>query len=235
MGKITSLVSLTIMFVLFQNFQFIDLVFNEKYQVNEGSRRAHAQEILGKNFKKSSAASVDDDEGFLNVAVLNLVRKNMPKKHVKKADRIAKAILVESKKHKIDPIFIASIIKAESSFNPLAVGTSGEIGLMQMLPSTGEYIAKRIKMKYRGDQTLRDPVKNIKLGVAYFTYLRLRFGNKFQRYVAAYNMGPGKIMKVEDNKDLPKIYSDRVLKFYESFYKKIHATQSVKNPFLAAL
>lgn len=235
MGKFTSLIILSLTFVLFQNFQFVDLVFNEKYTVNEGTRRAHAKEILGKDFKKSIAAEVTDDEGFLNVAVLNLVRKNMPKKHLKKADRIAKAILVESKKHQIDPIFIASIIKAESSFNPLAVGTSGEIGLMQLMPSTAEYIAKRIKMKYTGARTLRDPVKNIKLGVAYFTYLRNRFGNKFHRYVAAYNMGPGKIMKVEDNKDLPKIYSERVLKFYEAFYKKIHATQSVKNPFLASL
>ena len=104
---------------------------------------------------------------------------------------------------------------------------------MQLMPATAEYIAKKINMKFHGAKTLRDPIKNIKLGAAYFNYLREKFDNKAYRYVPAYNVGPGKITKVEHRKDIPKIYSEKVIKHYESFYKKIATAQ--KDPTLASL
>jgi len=210
--------------LLFQNFTSLELVNDPKYQVNKDSRLSHAKELLGQKFKKSLAAEINDGVS-LEVEIYNLVKSHVPKQNQKDIEKITKAILEESNKHEIDPVFIASIIKTESSFNPNAKGTSGEIGLMQLMPKTAEYIAQKIKMKnFAGAKTLRDPVKNIKIGVAYINYLREKFDNTAYKYVPAYNMGPGKLTKSIDKSIRPKIYPAKVIKFYESFYKQIYLT-----------
>lgn len=210
--------------ILFQNFTSLDLANNPKYQINEDSRLTHAKELLGQRFKKSLASEVKSDIS-LEVEIYNLVKKYTPKKNKLDSENITKAILEESNKYDIDPIFIASIIKTESSFNPSAIGTSGEIGLMQLMPKTAKYIAHKIKMKkFKGTKTLRDPVSNIKIGVAYINYLREKFDNTAYKYVPAYNMGPGKLTQSIDKSIRPKAYPAKVIKFYESFYKQIYLT-----------
>ncbi|MFN3696426.1 MAG: lytic transglycosylase domain-containing protein [Pseudobdellovibrio sp.] len=210
--------------LLFQNFTSLDLINDPKYQIKKDSRLSHAKELLGQKFKKSVAAEINDGVS-IEVEIYNLVKKHVPKQNQKDIENITKAILEESNKYEIDPVFIVSIIKTESSFNPNAKGTSGEIGLMQLMPKTGEYIAQKIKMKhFAGSKTLRDPIKNIKIGVAYINYLREKFDNTAYKYVPAYNMGPGKLTKSIGQSIRPKIYPAKVIKFYESFYKKIYLT-----------
>lgn len=230
---LVTVASLSLTALLFQNFVSFDIAFNPKYKVNDESRRTHAKELLGNKFKKSPAAE-QSDEYALSIEVYNLVQRNTKKRYQNKVEKMAKAILEEANRYNIDPIFIASIIRTESAFNPLARGTSGEIGLMQLMPKTGEYIAKRIGMKrYKGAKTLKDPVKNIKIGVAYLDYLRQKFDNQAYKYVPAYNMGPGNVVKSFARQERPKIYSSKVIKFYESFYQQIYVSQMFKNPYLA--
>lgn len=230
-----SFLSLTLFFavIMFQNFKTYDLAFDPKYFIKDQVRKQHAQEILGSKYNRSIAAQLES-ETMLGVEVLNIVERNIPKKHQGKVEKITKTIIEESNKYNVDPIFVASIIKTESSFNHLAVGTSGEIGLMQLMPATGAFIAKKIKMPFNGAKTLRDPVKNIKIGVAYLNYLRTRFDKDAKKYIAAYNMGPGKLNKAFKAGERPKIYANKVLKFYETFYKKIYVSQMFRKPFLAA-
>jgi len=233
MNKQYLIVTLVLTAVLFQNFVSFEIAFDPKYKVNDESRRSHAKELLGKKYVKSPAAE-QADEYALSVEVYNLVQRNTKKRYQSKVERMTKAILEESNRYDIDPIFVASIIRTESAFNPLARGTSGEIGLMQLMPKTGEYIAKRIGLKnYKGAKTLKDPVKNIKIGVAYLNYLRQKFDNQAYKYVPAYNMGPGNVIKSIARQERPKIYSSKVIKFYESFYKQIYVSQMFKNPYLA--
>jgi hypothetical protein len=47
----------------------------------------------------------------------------------------------------LDPRILAAIITVETEWNPLAVGLHGERGLMQILPSTGEYLARKAGLK----------------------------------------------------------------------------------------
>jgi len=210
--------------VLFQNFTSLDLVKNPKYQINEDSRLTHAKELLGQKFKKSLASEINSDIS-IEVEIYNLVKKSVPKQNKNDIEKITKAILEESNKYEIDPVFIASIIKTESAFNPSAIGTFGEIGLMQLMPKTAEYIAHKIKMKkFNGAKTLRDPIKNIKIGAAYLNYLREKFDNTAYKYVPAYNMGPGKLTQSIGKSIRPKTYPAKVIKFYEAFYKEIYLT-----------
>jgi len=88
----------------------------------------------------------------------------------------------------IDPSFTLDLIHRESSFDPTAVSSQGAIGLMQILPSTGRWIAEREGIPWN-EGTLWDPVTNVQLGLAYLKHLRPDFrGQKMLR--AAYQIGP---------------------------------------------
>jgi soluble lytic murein transglycosylase len=208
---------LLIMGCLYQNFTFEGLTPKNMKEVDEKTRLFHAKELLGKYYKKSSVAETEGLE-YVNIHLFNEIQKNLPAEFKKKAGKITDALVTESAKFDFDPVFIMAIIRTESSFNPLALGSVGEIGLMQLRPGTAEWIASREKIKWQGPKTLRDPVQNIKIGVAYVAFLRDHFENKAYKYLSAYNVGPGKLEKLFLAKTPPKEYSTLVMKHYEEFY-----------------
>ena len=56
-------------------------------------------------------------------------------------------ILEYSGKNKIDPFLVAAVIKNESNFDRKAVSKVGAIGLMQIMPDTGKWIAGKLGME----------------------------------------------------------------------------------------
>lgn len=106
---------------------------------------------------------------------------------------IAWQIVSESKKANYDPLFVASLVMAESSFKPHARSPKGAVGLMQIKPSTGRYVSMVEQVYWHGESQLVNPTYNLKLGIAYLKYLDKMFrGNKHNTLVA-YNWGPGNL------------------------------------------
>lgn len=71
-------------------------------------------------------------------------------------------ILREAKANDLPPAIVDAVIRVESFYNPAAVGTVGEIGLMQVRPSTAAMIG------FKGTiAELADPETNIRYGVRY--------------------------------------------------------------------
>jgi len=120
-------------------------------------------------------------------------------------------------KYGFDPVFLLSVIQSESRFNPEAKGLHGEIGLMQILPPTGKWMAEKSGQKWKGPKTLQDNVANIRLGAAYFAFLRDRFDMHARLYIAAYNMGQHGVDHALGKKILPKDYPGVVMKNYVEF------------------
>jgi len=106
---------------------------------------------------------------------------------LKYKDHISEA----SELYNVDKVLIASIINAESSFRPNAVSNKGAVGLMQVMPATGEWVAKKMKIEF-DDSTLYDPRTNILIGTYYLNYLLSKF-NDTQTALIAYNAGEGKV------------------------------------------
>ena len=86
----------------------------------------------------------------------------------------------------IEPAIIAALIDRESSGRSEAVGADGEVGLMQVLPGTGQWICGA------GANSLKSPVINIGCGTQYLAYTMTVFGSVIGM-LAAYNAGPSQV------------------------------------------
>lgn len=165
---------------------------------------------------KSSVDILDVTEIRAN-NFLGYVAQNLPSENKMQSRNLATIINSESKKYKMDPLFVTAVIKHESRFRPNATGSKGEVGLMQIMPSTAHWVNKKFKLNLKlNDQALYDIDTNIKIGTAYLAYLKNK--NKHQKdslvLLSAYNMGPKKLNDFQKNGIEPKIYKSGVLARY---------------------
>ena len=100
------------------------------------------------------------------------------------------SIVSYSRKYGQDPFFIAAIIREESQFSSDALSPAGARGVMQIMPSTGEWVAQTIKLPGFDRDKLFDSDTAINLGTWYIGYLMKRFKGDFLFVTAAYNAGP---------------------------------------------
>lgn len=147
---------------------------------------------------------------------------------------ISKAVLNEGKAYDIDPFILMSVIYIESRFNSKAVGRYGEIGLMQIKPSTALWMLSRGLIEFDSKahtedsiaRALYDPATNIKFGAAYLAYMRSYFPESETLYLAAYNMGVGNVQALLRRGLQPKRYTDLVFTAYASLQKAYAAHQN---------
>lgn len=216
-----ALAAATLTLALFNNFSFISLRMPAALErVHEAARVSHAKELLGKTYKGSDAQKIEGQKA-LNMMIQRKIQASLAPKFKSKARSIARAIITESAKYKLDPVFVLAVIETESKFNPEAIGGVGEIGLMQIRPETAEWMAEKMGMKWKGKDSLKNPSVNIKIGLAYMDYLRSKFTSKPVRYVSAYNMGPLNVRRLVAKNVVPEEYNSRVMKNYKELYAKI--------------
>ncbi len=114
--------------------------------------------------------------------------------------RLAMAIVREARRNKVDPMLVVAVIRCESSFNNYAVSHVGAMGLMQVMPDTGNYLADKAGFKLQRHTNLFDSELNVELGTAYLADLIERFGSP-ERALVAYNAGPGLAKKILSKKE----------------------------------
>jgi soluble lytic murein transglycosylase len=100
-------------------------------------------------------------------------------------------ITANAREHNIDPKLVASVINTESRFNAECVSNKGAVGLMQVMPSTAEYMVQKYGLP-DGLINLYDPAANIAIGTQYLAYLIKRFADT-PTALFAYNAGEGNV------------------------------------------
>ena len=139
-----------------------------------------------------------------------------------------------AREYELDPALVAALIRTESSFNPGAVSPVGALGLMQIMPDTGDWIAMRLGEAFDAEN-LKDAERNIRYGCWYLMYLCRRYGGDVKCAAAAYHGGFGAVDKwledpqySSDGKTLDAIpyaqtaiYADTILERYE-IYKTLY-------------
>ena len=129
---------------------------------------------------------------------------------------LAVVILEESRAYSVDPLLVMAIIETESTYYNRARSNKGAIGLMQIMPATGVWVAEMLEVNWHGEPTLYDPHTNVRLGTMYFSMLRKRFDNDTHISLAAYNAGPTNVSaRIRHGRTLPVVYADKVLKSYK--------------------
>jgi soluble lytic murein transglycosylase len=90
----------------------------------------------------------------------------------------------------IDPFLMAAIIRQESSFKADIVSPAGAIGLMQVMPPTGQQLARRHGPDPFTNASLTRPEVNLHLGAAFFVDMSRRYDHDLPLVLSAYNAGP---------------------------------------------
>lgn len=93
----------------------------------------------------------------------------------------------------LNPLFVASLIRQESRFEPTIRSRSNAVGLMQLLPTTAKYIADKVKESAPYD--LDKPDDNLRLGTAYLRYTHQKWDGDTLLATASYNAGPGNVAR----------------------------------------
>ncbi|MBI5468467.1 MAG: transglycosylase SLT domain-containing protein [Deltaproteobacteria bacterium] len=137
-----------------------------------------------------------------------------------------------------DPYLVAAVMREESSYNPGAVSVTGALGLMQIMPSTGRFVARELGRADFEPRELLNPETNISMGSWYLDYLSKKFNKDIVLTIAGYNAGPGAVRKWVETlppefdefiESIPytetRNYAKKVLKSYSEFRRASAAPQ----------
>ena len=97
----------------------------------------------------------------------------------------------------VDRALVYSIMRAESGFDPSAESEAGARGLMQLMPATARYLARRSALETPGHDDLFEPETSILFGQAYLEHLLQwsPIGGNLIYLAVAYNAGPARIAR----------------------------------------
>jgi soluble lytic murein transglycosylase len=98
-----------------------------------------------------------------------------------------------------DPSLVWAVMREESTYRPAVESPAGAIGLMQIIPPTGQRIAEQLGFAGFGPESLRAPELNIRFGTYYLNYLVEHFGGSQPLAIAAYNAGPEAVTRWLDS------------------------------------
>ncbi|HYC31728.1 MAG TPA: lytic transglycosylase domain-containing protein, partial [Gemmatimonadales bacterium] len=121
------------------------------------------------------------------------------------------ALLAETAEQKLDPSFVAALIRQESMFNPGATSPAGARGLMQVMPDLGGKLAEALAYPLWDPVLLYQPDVSLQLGVFHLQELLSRYPRPVE-VLAAYNAGARRVdrwsqrLGVED----PEIFAERI-------------------------
>jgi len=101
-------------------------------------------------------------------------------------------IEAEAERYGIDPLLFYALVRQESLFEGEATSYAAAHGLMQVIPSTGDYIAGRLGWPpdYQAADLYR-PLVSVRFGTWYLMQQVERFDGDIQAALAGYNGGPG--------------------------------------------
>ncbi len=112
--------------------------------------------------------------------------------HIRFGTFFQEQVLAYAKVEAFSPLFLYSVIRQESLFEGFAYSGAGARGLMQIMPATGQEIARQIQWPANFSANDLDlPLVSIRLGARYLARQREAFNGDLFAALAAYNGGPG--------------------------------------------
>lgn len=133
-----------------------------------------------------------------------------------------KLIRETAAKYDLEYALVKAVIKAESSFNRMAVSPKGALGLMQLMPKTA---------KMHGVRNVFMPHENIEGGCKHLRMLLDRYRGNVPLVVAAYNAGERRVDNARGVPNIPETreYTSRVLRYRLAYLREGAGVQQARS------
>ncbi len=147
------------------------------------------------------------------------------------------ALLAEATEQRLDPSFVAALIRQESNFNPSATSPAGARGLAQVMPELGERLAKELNYPLWDPVLLYQPDVSIQLGAFHLRELLSRYDQR-AHILAAYNAGSPRVERWFKRNGVtdPEVFAEqisfvetrdyvRIIQRNEEIYRALYPTE----------
>lgn len=193
--------------------------------VDENGRAHFAAERLderyqlffkGRSTLEPRAASPADASSLDRLRSTPLYRRVAASPNVKRYESLIES---HANRQRLDPALVKAVIAVESAFDPEAISNKGAVGLMQVMPETGERYGVSADARRSVVQRLMDPATNLGVGTRYLRDLLALFANDLALALAAYNAGEQVVLQYARVPPFPdtQAYVERVQQFYELY------------------
>ncbi|MGE5386133.1 MAG: transglycosylase SLT domain-containing protein [Betaproteobacteria bacterium] len=128
-----------------------------------------------------------------------------------------------AKNQLLDDAWVYGLMRQESRFITDAKSTVGASGLMQLMPATARWVAKKIGLREYQHDRVNDTDVNLLLGTSYMRMVMESLDNQPVLASAAYNAGPGRARRWQDVKPLEGAIYAETIPFSETrdYVKKV--------------
>lgn len=135
----------------------------------------------------------------------------------------AASITRHAERFNVDPLLVSAVMRQESIFDDKIVSPAGAVGLMQVMPATGQGIAKELNEAYAVD-SLYNYDYNIRFGTYYIHKRLVQFDGDHILMLCAYNAGAHNAVKWQDrHRGAPRDLFIEDIGFFETrgYVKKV--------------
>lgn len=131
----------------------------------------------------------------------------------------------EAKEQGVDEAWVFGLIRQESRFVNVAKSGVGAAGLMQIMPATGSWIARKLGIKTFNTRDLNEPETNLKFGTFYLRHIQDSLDGHPVLATAAYNAGPRRAQRWRGTKPMEGAVYIESIPFQETrdYVKKVMA------------
>jgi len=172
-------------------FAYRELLFAARFSESPAMEFAMAQALSEGGFLRDAQGIAVKAIQSLHAAPLSLWRLAYPKPFLQEVEEMAQEF-------GLDRSLLYAIMREESRYDPEAISRSYAQGLMQIIPSTRDWIAEKAGIEVEPVEIFR-PDLNIRLGAWYLRHLLDYFDGDLDYAVAAYNGGPGNVNAWKEN------------------------------------
>ena len=123
----------------------------------------------------------------------------------------------------LDDAWVYGLMRQESRFIPSAKSNVGASGLMQLMPATAKWVAKKIGLRDYSHSQVNNTETNVLLGTSYMRLVMENLDNHPVLASAAYNAGPGRAKKWRADRPLEGAIYAETIPFSETrdYVKKV--------------
>lgn len=174
-----------------KRFAHRELLFAARLSESPAMELAMAQALSERGFLRDAQRIAVKAIRSLHAAPLSLWGLAYPKPYLEEVEEAAQEF-------GLDPLLLYAIMREESRYDSEAISRAYAQGLMQIIPSTRDWIVEQLKIEIDPTEIF-DPGMNVHLGAWYLRHLADYFEGDLDYAVAGYNGGPGNVNKWKEN------------------------------------